>query len=78
MGVGATCVGAIELGPNVFQGNTVNKGDQLGFFKFGGSTVLVLFKPNAVNFDSDLLFNSQYNVETFVLVGSQIGRTVNQ
>lgn len=35
---------------------------QLGYFAFGGSTIVVLFKPNTVKFDEDLLANSRNSV----------------
>lgn len=35
---------------------------QTGYFAFGGSTIVVLFKPNTVQFDADLLNNSKNSV----------------
>ena len=40
--VGATVVGSIHFTAGV--GTHLNKGDELGFFAFGGSTVLTLFQ----------------------------------
>lgn len=37
-------------------------GLQVGYFAFGGSTIVVLFKPNTVQFDQDLLTNSKHSV----------------
>eukprot|EP00004_Rigifila_ramosa_P015528 TRINITY_DN360_c0_g1_i2.p1 TRINITY_DN360_c0_g1~~TRINITY_DN360_c0_g1_i2.p1 ORF type:complete len:677 (+),score=161.90 TRINITY_DN360_c0_g1_i2:238-2031(+) len=68
--VGATCVGSVEItrspGP-------IERGDELGFFRFG-STVVVLFEPGKVVFDPDLLYAAEKNVEVFVKMGRQIGR----
>jgi hypothetical protein len=40
---------------------------QTGFFAFGGSTIVVVFKPNTVQFDSDLLTNSKHSVRLSLL-----------
>lgn len=69
--VGATCVGTIIItaGPPC----PVTHGDQLGYFKFGGSTVVMLFQKDAVTFDPDILYNSQRHVETFIKMGRRMG-----
>jgi len=70
--VGATCVGSIVM--SIKEGDTVNKGDEVGYFAFGGSTILLLIKPNAVLFDEDLLANSEKPIETLVKMGTSIGK----
>jgi len=69
--VGATMVGSICM--TVSPGDTVKKGDELGYFAFGGSTCLVLFPKNYMQFDRDLLINSAKPIETLVKVNTQIG-----
>ena len=71
MEVGATCVGTIvqNYSPNL----KVSKGDEKGYFKFGGSTVIILFKKNTVKIDEDLLIQTQLGFETSVLMGEKIG-----
>ena len=59
-------------------GKTVQKFDDAGWFAFGGSTTLVLFQPNAIAFDGDLLKNSSNQLETLVKVGSSLGRATGQ
>lgn len=71
--VGATCVGSINIEPSVAEGSAVRKGDLLGGFAFGGSTVIVCFQKGAVTFDRDLIDNSAKCLETIVKFGSQIG-----
>lgn len=44
------------------------RGDEIGYFAFGGSTVITLFKPNSIKFDEDLIINSHKPVETLVKV----------
>ena len=51
----------------------VRKGDELGYFAFGGSTCIVLFHKDTLTFDEDLLANSNKGIETLVQVGNQMG-----
>ena len=44
-----------------------------GYFKFGGSTVMLVAKAGAITFDSDLVANSSAGLETRVLCGERIG-----
>ena len=69
-------VGSIQLTGAGEQGNKVRKGDELGYFAYGGSTCILLFKAGAVRFDEDLLANSQKGVETLVQMGERIGARV--
>lgn len=68
--VGATMVGSIQYlkgeGP-------VTKGEEHGYFEFGGSTVLLLFQRGKINFDEDLVKNSKRKLETLVRVNTRIG-----
>jgi len=45
----------------------------MGYFAFGGSTILVLFKANTIKFDDDLLLNSSKPIETLMKVRDRIG-----
>lgn len=54
------------------EGDEVSRGQDLGYFKFGGSTIVSLF--NNVEFDSDLVENSSKCIETLVRVGMRIGK----
>ncbi len=67
--VGATMVGSII---QTYVGNTVAKGEEKGYFKFGGSTVVLLFEPDKILIDNDLLANTQKGLETYVLMGERI------
>jgi phosphatidylserine decarboxylase len=69
--VGATCVGSIIQS---FTPNTkVTKGDEKGYFKFGGSTVILFFKKDVVKIHEDLLNQTQLGFETSVNIGEKIG-----
>jgi len=69
--VGATMVGSII---QTYSGNMMNKGDEKGYFKFGGSTVVLLFEKDKVKIDDDLLINTANGIETSIIVGEKIGR----
>jgi len=71
MAIGATMVGSIQLTSK--EGQKYKKGDEHGYFAFGGSTILLFFEPGVIKFDHDLLSNSQKSVETLVKVGDSIG-----
>ncbi|KAI8982378.1 phosphatidylserine decarboxylase-domain-containing protein [Mycotypha africana] len=62
--VGAMLVGSIILTAKV--GCFLKRTDELGYFAFGGSTLIVIFEKGKITFDSDLLFNSNRTVETLV------------
>lgn len=69
--VGATMVGTIK---ETFTPNThVHKGDEMGYFAFGGSTIVVLIEQNRVTIDADLLENTKKGIETAVQMGERIG-----
>lgn len=51
----------------------VKKGDELGYFAFGGSTIIVLFQHNIIKFDADLIANSLKPIETLIRMGDSIG-----
>jgi len=68
--VGALCVGKIK---NHHQNHNFKKGEEKGFFEFGGSTVVLLIKKDIVKIDSDLLKNTEDGLETIVKYGEKIG-----
>ncbi|BCS22085.1 putative phosphatidylserine decarboxylase Psd2 [Aspergillus puulaauensis] len=72
------CVGAMMVGSTVITrqaGERVSRAEELGYFKFGGSTLLVLFEEGKVNFDKDLVDNSREALETLVRVGMSVGHS---
>lgn len=63
------CVGAMMVGSTIITrkaGEQVRRAEELGYFKFGGSTLLVLFEPGVMKFDDDLIENSNGALETLV------------
>ncbi|KAF2220856.1 phosphatidylserine decarboxylase proenzyme [Elsinoe ampelina] len=74
------CVGAMMVGSTVITrkgGEKVKRAEELGYFKFGGSTILLLFEPGAMEYDQDLVDNSSGALETLIRVGMSIGHSPN-
>ena len=69
-------VGAFGVGTIVqtYSGETHAKGDEKGYFKFGGSTVIMVTEAGALRFDDDLVANSAAGLETRVLCGERIAQ----
>ena len=74
MEVGALLVGRIV---NHHGKSTVTRGQEKGYFQFGGSTVIVLLEKDAVQIDPDILENSGSHIETVVRMGEKIGCAVS-
>ncbi|KAI4251239.1 MAG: hypothetical protein LQ352_004975 [Teloschistes flavicans] len=75
------CVGAMMVGSTVItrkEGERVGRAEELGYFKFGGSTILLLFEPGTMKFDEDLTDNASGAVETLLRVGMSIGHHPEQ
>lgn len=69
--VGALMVGKII---NHHQNHTFKKGEEKGYFQFGGSTICLIFKEKIVKIDKDILNNSENDIETIVKLGEKIGK----
>ena len=68
-------VGAFGVGTIVqtYSGSSHAKGDEKGYFKFGGSTIVLATRAGAVKFDEDLVRNSGEGLETRVFCLERIG-----
>ncbi len=71
--IGATCVGSICQ--TYAENSNVAKGDEKGYFRFGGSSTITIFEPGRVTFDDDLLEQSKQQCELYARVGDHMGRT---
>ncbi len=70
----------VEVGANVissivqtYSPGKVNKGQEKGYFQYGGSTIILLFEPKIINFDDDLIHYSAKEMEVQLFAGNQIG-----
>jgi phosphatidylserine decarboxylase len=68
--IGATMVGSIV---QTFATGAVRKGDEKGYFKFGGSCVITLFQQGRVKFADDVLRNTEAGLETYARMGDRLG-----
>lgn len=69
--VGALMVGRIKNNHEEYE---YKKGEEKGYFEFGGSTIVLLFKKGVITLDNDILENSKENIETIVKYGEKIGK----
>ncbi len=69
--VGAANVGSIH---NTYTPNqSVAKGEEKGYFSFGASSIILLFEPDSITFDNDLLNASKQRIEIRGLMGQSMG-----
>ncbi len=67
--VGAMLVGRIN---NYHPDGKFKRGDEKGYFSFGGSTIIVLYKKDTVSVDADIAENSKTEIETTVKYGEKV------
>lgn len=73
--IGATVVGKIV---QTYQSQAaVAKGEEKGYFLLGGSTVVLLFEPNTICLDKDLVENTKKGFETKCLLGTCFAKRVH-
>jgi phosphatidylserine decarboxylase len=70
--VGATGVGRIVQTAGT--GGRFRRGQEKGYFEFGGSTSILLLPPDRVKLDEDIAAHSTQGIETIVRYGERIGR----
>ncbi|MCO5143199.1 MAG: phosphatidylserine decarboxylase [Oligoflexia bacterium] len=73
--VGALCVGKIVQSAPIQ--NSFKRGQEKGYFLFGGSTVVLLGEPKSWQPSSDILENTKRGIETFVELGSSVANKKN-
>ncbi|KAL2811593.1 phosphatidylserine decarboxylase [Aspergillus granulosus] len=75
--IGASQVGTVEINEKWQKpGAEIKKGDELGIFQFGGSSIIVAFQNGRIQFDEDLIEPSKNAVAIDVEVGMSLGRAV--
>ncbi len=65
--VGATCVGSVIH--THAPGQQMAKGDEKGYFRFGGSCFITIFEEGRIRFADDLLEHSAAGREVYALMG---------
>ncbi|UKZ84967.1 uncharacterized protein TrAFT101_000847 [Trichoderma asperellum] len=72
--IGATDVGSVQIHKRFHQaGVKIAKGEELGVFQFGGSSIIVAFQHGSIKFDDDLSRLSREKIQTSVEVGMSLG-----
>ena len=72
--VGALTVGTIQ---QTHHDTQFQRGEEKGYFLFGGSTVVILTEKKVIDFDSKILENSKKGIESFVKLGRSLGKKRN-
>jgi len=72
-------VGSSYVGGIVFEDILPKtKGSKLGKFQYGGSTILLLFKPGVIKFEDPLNQTSQVKIETYMQMGETVGKLTTE
>jgi phosphatidylserine decarboxylase len=73
LAIGATNVGSIHdtYTPNTFY----PKGAEKGFFSFGASALILLFKPRTIRFDEELVHTTAKGMEILCQMGQSMGKS---
>lgn len=70
--VGAMLVGKIVQ--NNAEGTDFSRGQEKGYFEFGGSTIVLVFEQGKVVVDQDIVEFSKRGIECVVRMGSKVGK----
>lgn len=73
--VGALMVGKINHNQS---SGSFRRGEENGFFEFGGSTIILLLKKNTVKLHSKLKSNIRQGLESKIAIGEMIGRAAKE
>lgn len=74
--IGATYVGNIQQ--TFIPGKYYQKGEEKGFFAFGGSSIVLLFEPNTLSLDEDLVELSKQGIEIRGKMGESLGKSLKK
>lgn len=67
--VAATMVGSMI---DTYESEIIYKGEEKGYFKFGGSTIILIGHSDSIQTDADLIQNTLNQLETEINMGEQI------
>ncbi len=70
-------VGALNVGKiHNYNLNKFHKGEEKGYFSFGASTIILLFKKDQISINNIFFANTQKDIETIVKQGITIGKKI--
>jgi phosphatidylserine decarboxylase len=58
------------------EGRDIKKGEEIGLFQFGGSSIIVAFERDRIRFDEDLLAVSKRQIMVSVELGMSLGTAI--
>ena len=68
-------IGAMMVGKIVnHKIDRFKRGDEKGYFLFGGSTIVIIVKENVLEIDQDILNNSSVSLETKIKQGEKVAK----
>jgi phosphatidylserine decarboxylase len=70
--VGAVCVGKIVQSKPLFKGQSFKRGEEKGYFLFGGSTVIVVGEKGKWTPSKDMIEYTKKGLETYVHLGMSV------
>jgi phosphatidylserine decarboxylase len=73
--VGAICVGKIVQSKTLTPGKKFLKGEEKGYFLFGGSTVIVIGEKDKWCPSHDIIQNTKSGMETYIQLGMSVATT---
>jgi len=71
--VGAAMVGKIV---QTYREKDFKRGDEKGYFLFGGSTVILIGEKNKWHPSEDIFINSSKGLETYIKLGDSVGKSL--
>jgi phosphatidylserine decarboxylase len=72
--VGAICVGKIVQSKKLVKGDSFKRGDEKGYFLFGGSTVIVVGEKGKWTPSQDILDYTKKGIETYLHLGMSVAK----
>ena len=72
MEVGALLVGKMRNNSK----KEFKKGEEKGYFEYGASSIVLLFKEGTVEIDKDILTQTAKDIETRVKYGEKVGKSL--
>lgn len=71
-------IGALTIGKIVNNNKErFTRGEEKGYFEYGGSTIVILFRKNSIEIDQDISFQNSLGNEIKIDIGEKIG-TINK
>lgn len=72
-------VGALQVGKITNHDvKKFSRMDEKGYFEFGGSTIIQLFKSGVIEVDGDIRLNTENGTETLVKTGERVGKRIEK